>query len=187
MKNFKKTEFIILATLWVCILATYPYALFSGYVLYTSDYLGFIGLSIATFYSFRNPAKSFEALLILLSLGLFNLLSFIYFFNVVFTFGFSIFVTPGIQILSLALLIIIISQKREKFSTVFHSSFGTTEEESEAKRSSLKNSFKNKLEKLTDAQIEARLQDDLVPEAKEALLEIISDRKKVKEEITNRS
>lgn len=90
---------------------------------------------------------------------------------------FHFFVTPGIQLLSFVLLGILTIKEREKVIAFYRKTFTKSEEEKEAEKSSLKNRFKLKFEKLTDNEIKSRLQNDLVPEAKEALLEIVDERK----------
>ena len=129
MEKLKRTEFIILIILWVGSITTYSIALLNNYSLYTSDYLGLIGLAITSVISFKKPDKAVGSVLILLLLGLFNLFSFVYFFNIVITFGFSILVTPGIQLISLVLLGILIYKKRIKLVEIYRYTFGQTKDE----------------------------------------------------------
>ncbi len=176
MEKFKKTEIIILAILWTMSLSTYSIALLNNYVLYTSDYLGLAGLTIVTLIAYFKPEKSFQSVLVLLLLGLFNLLSFAFFFNIVMTFGFSVLMTPGIQLISLALLTVLVIKKRNEVGQFYRETFGQTEEEKEKARQSAQNRFKMKFEQLSDREIEIKLQQDLVPEAISALNEIKKER-----------
>jgi heme exporter protein D len=177
MNHFKKTELIILIILWVSSLTTYSIALLNNYILYTSDYLGLIGLTIVSIISFLKPEKALGSVMILLILGTFNLLSFVYFFNIVMTFGFSILVTPGIQLISLVLLTVLTIKKRKKVTELYRKTFGQTKEEREQTKLSAKNRFKSRFEKLTDKEIDSKLEQDLVSEAIEALNEIKKERK----------
>ncbi|MGQ1786775.1 hypothetical protein [Saccharicrinis sp. GN24d3] len=177
MEKLKNIENIILLILWTISLTTFPIALLNDYSLFPSDYFGFVGLVVVSTFSYLKPTKSFEALLVLLLLGLFNLLSFAYFINMVMTFGISIFVTPGIQLISLVFLIVLVAKRRNKTRLFYLKIFGLTEEDKEQSRKSSQNFFKRKFENLTDIEIENRLQEDLVPEAIEALVEIKEERK----------
>ena len=179
MEKFKKTEIIILAILWVMSLITFSIALLNNYVLYTSDYVGMIGLAIVTSIAYFKPEKSLQSVLILLFLGLFNLLSFAYFFNIVLTIGFSELVTPEIQLISFVFLIILIVRKRDEIGQLYRSTFVPSEEEKEKIRQSSQNQFKRKFEQLSDKDIENKLQQDLVPEAISALNQIKEERKNV--------
>lgn len=177
MKAIKKIEFLILIILWILSITTYSLAYINGYSLYNSDYLGIIGLLIVSVFLLIRPDKALETLMLLLFLGLLNLISFVYFFNIVLTFGISGFVTPGIQLLSLILLTILIVKRRKKVFEIYQSFFGITENEKEKNRYRIKESFKTNFENLTDEEIDMRLQENLVPEAKEALTEIKNERK----------
>lgn len=177
LKFIKQTENIIILTLWLTILATFPYAILNNYNLFLSDYLGLTGLTILTAVSVYKPKLTFKCLTILLVLGLFNVFSFIYFVNIVFTFGFAAVVTPGVQLLSLILIVILIIKKNDKFSKFWIEQFGQTEEQIKENKESSKNNFKAKFGRLTDKEIETRLQNNLVDEARQALIEIQNERK----------
>jgi len=122
------------------------------------------------------PEKLIIGILILLFLGLFNLMSFAYFINVVLTFGFSILVTPGIQLFSLILLGFLVVRRRKELINIYHKEFGQTEEEIQQSKIESKNSFKNNFYSLSDYEIELRLKENIVPEAKQALIEIMEER-----------
>lgn len=179
MEKIKKTEYIILIILWIGMLSTFIYAVLNNYQLFNSDYFGFIGLSVVTIIAFMKPEKTLGGLLILLLLGLFNLVSFVYFINVVFTFRFTIVVSPGIQMTSLILLTILVIKKRDKIGEIYRKTFIKTEEQKEQTRQNQKNRFKKKFEKLTYKEIESRLELNLVPEAIEALKEIKKEREDI--------
>ena len=177
MKKSNRAEIIILAILWTMSLTTYTIALLNNYVLYTSDYIGLLGLTIVTLIAYFKPEKSFQSVLTLLLLGLFNLMSFAYFINVVITFGFSVLVTPGIQLISFGLICVLIFTKREKVIDFYRETFGQTKEQKELSRKNAQSQFKRKFEQLSDREIESKYQQDLVPEAISALNEIIAERK----------
>ena len=149
----------------------------SNYNLFSSDYLGFAGLTIVTLFAYFRPEKSFKSVLILLLLGLFNLLSFAYFFNIVMSFGISVLVTPGIQLISLIMLSVLVIKKREKVGELYRETFGQTEDEKEQSRLNAHNRFKMKFKEVSAREIEIKLQQDLVPEAISALKEIKEERK----------
>lgn len=176
MKKLKQIEFIILITLWIGSLLTYSIALANNYILHMSDYFGLIGLTVVSIISFSKPEKAVCSVLTLLTLGLFNILSFVYFFNWVMTFGFSILVTPGIQLISLFLLVILIILKKKEVIEIYRNIFGQTEEDKKLNKLNIKIRFMNKFKLLSDHEIDILLQNDLVPEAKEVLNEIKKDR-----------
>ncbi|SDL08781.1 hypothetical protein SAMN05421823_104341 [Catalinimonas alkaloidigena] len=176
MKNFLTLEWRILAFLWGIALLTYTAALVLQYQLYLSDYLGLLGLIIVTLTAFLNPPKLLIALLLLLLPGLFNLVSFAYFINVVFQFGISGLVAPGIQVLSLGLLILLVSKRRHKMLRLYQSSLGRTPHEATQQKQYQTQVFKARFEHLSDQEIERRLATDLVPEARAALLALQQER-----------
>lgn len=177
MKNLKKTEIVILIILWVMSLITCSIALFHNYILYTSDYLGFLGLTVVSLICLFKPEKRFQSVLTLLVLGFFNVLSFTYFFNIVMTFGFSVMVTPGVQLVSFVLIILLLIKRRKLVKKLYRQTFGQTKEERQQSKQTSKNRFKSKFEQLSDGEIENRLRQDLVPEAKFALTELMEERR----------
>jgi len=178
VKIIRQIENIIILILWVTIISTFPYALLNNYNLLLSDYLGLTGLSAVSLIAFYYPKMTFKALMILLLLGVFNIFSFIYFINLVLTFGFSSIVTPGIQLFSLVLLLVLAYKKQVELSNLYKNLFGRTDEEIQQSKESLKNSFKLKFSTLSDTEIEIRLKNNLVEEARNALIEIHNERKK---------
>ncbi len=176
MKNPKKTEIIILLMLWVLVLTTFPIALFNQYSLNTSDYLGVAGLTLASIAIYYKPEKSFRSVFAILLLGVFNLLSFVYFFNIVIWFGLSFAETPGIQIVSLLLISVLIIRKPNELALLFQDIFGQTEVEKEQSRSRSIKHFKERFKHLSDSEIEKKLQQDLVSEAYLALKQLKEER-----------
>lgn len=158
-------------------LTTYSIALRDNYILFPSNYLGLVGLTLVSLVAYFKPEKSFESVVLLLILGLFNLFSFAYFLNFVLTFGFSAFVTPGIQLISLVFLGVIVVRKREEARELYKETFGRTEEEKVQSKQNSHDRFKRNFEQLSDEEIESKLQQDLVPEAISALTELKEERK----------
>ncbi len=179
MEKLKKTEIAILAILWTLSLTTYSIAILNNYDLFTSDYLGLTGLTIVTSIAYFKPEKLFSSVLILLLLGLFNLISFAYFFNVVMSFGFSESFTPGIQLISLILICILVTVKSENVGEFYQATFGKSESEKEQSSKIAQVRFKKKFMGLTDSEIENKLKQDLVPEAISALEELKEERKNI--------
>ena len=173
----KRIELIILGLLWLCAIATYPIALVKNYNLFTSDYVGLIGLLIVTTIAFFRPDKLLVSLLALLFVGTLNLASFIYFINLTMAFGFGSPITPGIQFLSLVLFAVLFFKRKKEIRKLYK---GTPEDiirDQELAKLAVKNQYKKRFERLTDKEIESKLQLDLVPEAKQALKEIAEERK----------
>ena len=61
------------------------------------------------------------------------------------SFGFSILVTPGIQLISFVLLMVLIIKKSEKVGQFYKEIFGQSDEESEKTKQNTQNRFKRKL------------------------------------------
>ena len=177
MVNFKKTEIIILVILWIILLTTCLISILNDFVIYTSDFLGLIGLIIVTAIATLRPEKLFKSVFVLLLLGLFNLVSFSFSVRMVFRFGSSDSVNLGIQIISFVLLTVLLIRKREKVRKFYKEVFTQTEEEKEQSKNNFQNQFTAKFERLSDREIEIKLQQDLVPEAIKALEAIKEERK----------
>jgi len=177
VKRFSTTENRILLTFWIFSIITYSFALFNNYSLFLSDYMGLTGLTFVTLISVFYPKIIFNSLLFLLTLGLFNIFSFVYFFNFVLTFAIFSLISPGIQLLSLITLLVLFFKRKTEFRNLYISLFGRTEEEKKIDSENLKNSFKTKFSNMTDKEIELRLQDTLIEEARQALFELTNERK----------
>jgi len=172
MDQLKKTENLILLLLWVLSASTFTAALLTNYNLFNSDYVGIAGLLIVTTVFIFKPEKKIEALLFLLIIGTFNLASFIYFFNLVFTFSIGTLVSPGIQILSLLFFSLLVLKKKSKVIKIVRYFLGNTEEDKKQAFERGKNTFKEKFAKLSEEEINSRLASNLQPEAKQALIEL---------------
>lgn len=172
----KKLNLYILVFLWTVLLSTFCYALANNYLLFLSDKLGFLGLSLATLIIVRKPKISPEVLLCLLLPGVLNILSFIYFFNPIFSFGISILVTPGLQLLSIVLLVILLTGNRGLLSKSLQFILATSKEDLTSQSTATENIFLQKFEKFSNEELEKRLTDDLTPEAKSAIVQILKSR-----------
>ena len=177
MKNKNYIEIIILALLHIISIVNCSVALINDYILHASDYLGLLGLGIVTAVFYFKPNRSFHSILILLILGLFNLLSFSYFFNYVIIFDRSELFTPGIQLISFFFLIILVVSRHQKIRKLYRDAFTTTNEERRQAQLNLRQMFKSRFVNLSDHEIDQKLHEDLVTEAKEALSEIKKERK----------
>lgn len=176
LQSFSKTENRILLVLWISILITYPLAILSQYNLFLSDYFGLVALIIVTIIAMTRQIDLFPFVLILLLLGVFNVFSFVYFINIVFRFGISSFISPGIQLYSLILLIILIRKRSTILHVFWIRFFGKSDQEKQQNKEKIRENFKIKFRNLSDEEINRRLKNDLVPEAKQALLEILEER-----------
>jgi hypothetical protein len=156
--NKIKTEILILVILWIVSLTTYSFALMNNYVLHTSDYLGLFGLIVVSTISYFRPEKLFGSILILLIFGLLNILSFAYFINLVMSFNFTVFVTPGIQLISLVLLIFLVIKKPERVIKYYRETFGYTEQEREQSRQLAKEDLKQDLRNFQTNKLNRTLQ-----------------------------
>jgi hypothetical protein len=183
MNQLKKTENLILLLLWILSTSTFTTALLNNYNLFNSDYIGITGLLIVTTIFIFKPDKKIEALLFLLTIGTFNLASFVYFFNLVFTFGFGTFVSPGIQILSLVFLTILVLKRKSQVTKIVRYFFGTTEGDKQQAFEQRKSKFKEKFAELNDQEIDSRLENDLQPEAKQALIELKKEKNALQQNI----
>ncbi|MCH2236183.1 MAG: hypothetical protein MK078_18265 [Crocinitomicaceae bacterium] len=172
MNELKKTENLILLLLWILSASTFTTALLNNYNLFISDYIGIAGLLVVTTIFIFKPEKKIEALLFLLIIGTFNVASFVYFFNVVFTFGFGTLVSPGIQIVSLIFFTVLFLKRKNKMTKIVRYFLGTTEEDKLQAFEQRKNNFKERFKDLSEQEINTRLANDLQPEAKQALIEL---------------
>lgn len=177
MNRLKQTENILLILLWALALSTFTVAVLNNYSLFISDYIGLAGLAIVTGVFIYSPDKKTKSLFFLLIPGVFNLASFIYFYNVVFTFGFGTFLSPGVQLLSLGCMAVLVLKRQRKVADMLNNMFGKTEEDIQSAIEQRKEYFRVKFSNLSDSEIDVRLQNDLQSEAKQVLLEIQKERK----------
>ncbi len=172
MEKLKKTEFIFIAFLWLTWLLSLSYDLLNNYEIYISDTLAGIGLVSVTLVFFLKPEKALGSLVVLLLLGVFNVLSFEYFVNILFTFRVGDFDLPKIQLFSLVALILLSVRKKVRIVALFHNTFSQSSTEKEEQIANAENHFKKKFENLSNEEIDLQLQKDLVPEAISALNKI---------------
>lgn len=180
MKNSTKIERIIV---WVLILGavlTFGLALTLGYKITYNQYAGILAIMIASILVFTDSKKTLGVLFIILALGTFNLLGFGYFIDAAMTFGISkaniAINSPGIQLYSLILLIILIRKRKDNLKTLYQKHFGQTKEDYRKAKEANGTRFRKKFESLSDSEVLERLEHDLVPEAKKALNEIKEQR-----------
>lgn len=167
---------ILLSTMWLIMLSTYSYALLNNYVLFISDHLGFTGLCVATVIAFTKPSVFPKVMLFILALGSLNVLSFLYFYNIVFSFGFGILISPGIQAYSLLVLIILITINRGLLTASMQFMAATTDEDLKEKQIVSRSIFQTRFEKLESHDLKRKLEDDLAPEARAAIEAILANR-----------
>ena len=173
----KQIENRILVLLWSLSLCTYSIVLLGNYAFFPSNYIGLAGLVIVTIIFFIKPGKKTLALLVLLFFGTFNLASFVYFFDPVIIWGNVSFITPGIQILSLVCLGILTYTRRSQVIARLQGVSGTTNEDRQNAFERQKDRFKIKFENLDPSELELKLSNDLQPEAKQAVTELMEQRK----------
>ena len=137
---------------------------------YTFNYRQYIGLSlilICTILFFANRKIYKYLTAVTLIVGLTSIISFS---TSIITFGISII---QVQLIPLIVLLIYIYIFRTEIKKLLE----TTENEKQNNTEKLKERFKQKFEKLTDKEIESRLNQNLVPKAIKALEEIQTERK----------
>ena len=145
----------IIQFLWFNYLADYKF------------YLGVILLSINTFLYFKKRNLFTLVFIITLLLGVINLVSFSWVYL-------SLEVIHiKVQIIPFIILLIFFYILREDLIAYYR----TPENEKQRNFENLKNRFKNNFENLSDKEINSKLNENLVPEAIEALKEIKSSRK----------
>lgn len=142
---------------------------------YTFDYRQYIGLSLLTvcgifFFTDRRLYRYFFG--ITLVLGALNLIAFS---TNIFVFYFIFF---PIQILPFIFLVVFFVKNRKRINDLFFQSIQKTEEEEQKYYDRKLKRFKEKFSELSDPEIEYKLNQELVPEARQALIEIIKNRNK---------
>lgn len=158
--------------MWVSSIISYTCALLLNYQLYYSDYLGLSALTLVTAVSVLKKEWLLPSLFILLVFGMLNLVSFVYFINIVVHFGFfhKIY-TPGIQFFSLILFFVLILFRRRIIIKQFANWFDLSDKNTESS-DNRKHYFLSRFEKLTLEEINKKLETPLVPEAIQALKEL---------------
>lgn len=178
MKSYKQTEIIILYVLWILMISTYLIAKGNNYILSTENYIGRIALIIGTIIIIFKSKKSVDVFLILLLLGTFGLCSYSYFIDVKISFSLKLLkpLSINFELKSLILLIILTVKKKSKVGIFYKKYFKKSEEEKELTKLNMVNRFKLKFEKLSDKEIEQKLNQNLVEEAKVALNQLKEER-----------
>ena len=179
MKNKVSIEQVFLIILSTVLLCSCGAALLIGYSISWDFYLAGAGLVILTLISITSHKFLLPGLLILLILGSFHLVSFLYFFNIFFGISFGKVGTPKLQLFSLVLLIILVLLKKKSISSFLKSFSASSENKNEEDSKHLRNQYIKKFENLSDLEIEKRLSKKLIPEAREALVEILNSRNKI--------
>ncbi len=175
--NFPSIEQIIIIILWLLSGFTYIIAISNSYRLFLSDWLGLTGLCLTTILVVFKSKYITTGLLFLLLLGSFNIISFVYFINIVITFGIDGLITLGVQPLSLILLFFLTYKRGDFIADKLRNFYKTPQTEKKASFERIKKSFKKKFELLSNEEIDSRLLDDLQLEAKQVLLELLEERK----------
>ena len=180
MDSTIKIENFILWILISCAFFSFTIGLIMGYSLSYTQYAGILAILIATTIFFLKPAKALTTLFVILALGTLNLISFGFFIDIYFSFGVNLvgidIASPGIQLFSLILLIVLMRKRKDKLKELYQRNFGQTNEEYQNSKESTKNRFITKFENLSDCEVVERLNHNLIPEAKEALIEIKKQR-----------
>jgi len=127
MNRFKKAEILILILLWLASILSYSIALLKSHVLLNSDLWGLMGLVTLTLVVVVFPKYIFESLFILLLLGLFNVVSFVSFFNYVLTFKILGLNLPEIQLVSLICLSILVVLRRHRLREIYWNIIGESD------------------------------------------------------------
>ncbi|MCB9201683.1 MAG: hypothetical protein H6604_01355 [Flavobacteriales bacterium] len=165
MKTILKTEFLILIFLWINVIISFinlPQAEIFMIV-------GIIGLTVTSvLYKFNNKI-SVLILIILLAFGAINLVSFNDSIQVNFM-GF-------INIVNLLLFVILIYKKRNVLSELNKKWLEPTKEDYVEQQKNQIQFFKKRFENLKNDELRDKLNDKLVDEAKEAILQILHERK----------
>ncbi len=172
-----KIEDIILSILWAGSAITYSIALVGGYQLFLSDFIGLAGMGVVTTIRLVRPALILNSLLILLFVGMLNVASFVYFFNLVISFGLlGTTITPGIQIYSLGLFWVLILFRRPIVLETLKGLIGSSDSQLLSERDQRIKNFKQRFSNLSNAEIEKRLNLNLSEEAIVALETIKRER-----------
>lgn len=137
------------------------------------SYILWIGLCLLTicFILYYQKHKKFKCFFgIILILGVFNIIQFV-------PFGFRInFILIPFEVLPTFFLLIFIFLNKNRVIDLIQDWFTTSDEEKEKRSLSKYASFKKDFQNLSDKEIENRLNQVLVPEARKALIEIKDER-----------
>lgn len=176
MKKEDLIEFIPIGMLTLISLYSIIKVTTTDYIFNGQQYIGLtlLGVSLILFFTNRRTYKYIFGITILF--GLFNLIGFT---TSIVTMNF-LFIPIQLIIIPILLLFTWINQKQIKPKV--QSILGTSEEQIVAESNSKILGFKKKFKNLSDEEIEKRLNQNLVPEAHEALKQIQLNRIEIKNE-----
>ena len=170
MKTKEIKEFLPLAILSIIGLVSVLQVLLTDYTFNYRQYIGLSLLMVCGIFFFTDSRLYKYFFGITLILGTLNLIAFS---TYIFTFYFIFF---PIQILPFIFLVVYLIKYRERISDLYFRSIQKSEEEEQEYYDRKLKRFKEKFSELSDPEIEDKLNQELVPEAKQALLEIIENR-----------
>ena len=173
----KRSTWVIFGILWLGALISYGLAAVEGYDLLFSDKLGLVGLVTITIIGRVKPILFSRSLFILLSLGSLNIVSFVYYINLVFSFGFAGAVSPGIQVYSTLLLFALIQSHRGLFRAMTKFAFTSETNDLQSRKNQQFFAFYNRFEHLSCEKLRQKLDEDLVPEARQAVEKLLDEHK----------
>jgi|LakMenE01Jun11ns_1017448.scaffolds.fasta_scaffold9609468_1 hypothetical protein len=179
LKNKVSIEQVYLMFLSSVLIFSCIIAFLNGYTITWDFYIAAAGLLVLAFISFAKPKFLLPGLIVLLTIGSFHLLSFLYFFNIFFGLSFGKIGTPKLQLFSLVLLLVLVLLRKKNISSFLKTLRKSNDIKLEENSKQLFNQYIKKFENLSDSEIVKRLNNKLVPEAREALLEILNSRSKV--------
>ncbi len=170
MKQKDLIEFIPLGILSLLAIASIFEVVSTTYAFLINQYVGLtlLGFSIVLFFSNRRIYRYIFG--ITLVLGLFNLIGFTTFITTINLFGLVI------QPLLVPIIPIFIWINKEKIKPIIRSLAGTNEEQIINSEQTKINGFKRRFKNLSDNEINSKLQENLIPEAIEALKQIKKER-----------
>ena len=170
MKNRDLIEFIPIGTLTIISLYSIFEVITTDYIFNGQQYIGLalLGVSLILFFTNRKTYKYIFGVTILL--GLFNLIGFTT------SFVTMNFLFIPIQLIVIPILLIFTWINQEQIKPKVQSILGTTEEQILSESNSKISSFRKRFEKLSNEEIEIRLNQKLMPEALEALKQIQQER-----------
>jgi hypothetical protein len=160
-------------------LLSFSIALMTGYSLYVSDAIGFIGLSAVTIIAYLKRSFLLPSLVILLFFGMLNIASFLYFINLTIAFSsFGTGITPGIQLYSLALFFVLALFRRPILIQWLKETAGISNEKRVGSFDKAVKFYKTKFEKLSEQELVRTSKLDLTEEARQALTEVFNERRR---------
>ena len=167
---------LILAFLWVTLIISLLTSYLSKTKINPYTIFAVIGLMIVSIIFFKFQKIFNKALFILLILGSLNFITFINQYNLTLSLGFGNFRFINLQVYSLTLLILYSFVNRKKIKKQYIKIFGKTEQEIINEKKSLTKMFKKKFKDLNEKEINDKLKENLVDEAKEALFELLKEK-----------